>query len=113
MLRHPTNLQPPDPPAPDPEPEDPHDIEPDAPMSPSRATLRVTGTLPPTAWNRFGIKILPKIHACDRVSVRVELQANTGGDLATSIESDLRQAVSELDLNEHLQVEREESPDAE
>ena len=53
MLRHPTDPQPADPPTPDPEPEDPDDAEPAEPTSPSRATLRVTGTLPPTAWNRF------------------------------------------------------------
>ena len=57
----------------DPEPEDPHDAEPAPPTSAIRATLRVTGTLPPTAWNRFGTKVLPKLHACDSLSVRVEL----------------------------------------
>ena len=113
MLRHPTDPQPPDPPTSDPEPEDPHDAEPDPPTSPSRATLRVTGTLPPTAWNRFGTKVLPKLHACDSLSVSVELQADASGDLAASIEADLRQAVGELNLNDQLHVERKESPDSE
>ncbi len=113
MLRRPTEPQPPDPPTPDPEPEDPQGPEPATPTSPSRATLRVTGTLPPTAWNRFGTKVLPRLHACDSVSVRVELQANASGDLAASIEADLRQAVGELNLDDQLQVEREESPDSE
>ena len=97
----------------DPEPEDPHDAEPAPPTSPIRATLRVTGTLPPTAWNRFGTKVLPKLHACDSLSVGVELQANASGNLAASIEADLLQAVNELNLNDQLQVEREESPDSE
>jgi len=113
MLRHPTDPQPADPPTPDPEPEDPHYTEPAAATSSSRATLRVTGTLPPTAWNRFGTKVLPKLHACDSVSVRVELQADASGDLAASIEADIRQAVIELNLNDQLQVERKESPDSE
>ena len=73
----------------------------------------MTGTLPPTAWNRFGTKVLPRLHACDSLSVSVELQANASGDLAASIEADLRQAVSELNLKDQLQVEREESPDSE
>ena len=111
MLRHPTDPQPPDPSAPDPEPEDPH--KPPPPTSHSRATLRVRGTLPPTAWNRFGTKVLPKLHACDSLSVSVELQANASGNLAGSIEADLRQAVSELNLNDQLQVECEESSDGE
>ena len=113
VLRHPTDPQPPDPPTPDPEPEDLHGTEPDPPTSRSTATLRVTGTLPPTAWNRFGTKVLPKLHACDNLSVSVELQANASGNLAASLETDLRQAVSELNLNDQLQVERKESPDSE
>ena len=45
--------------------------------------------------------------------MRVELQANAGSDLATSIETDLHQAVGELDLDDQLQVELKESPDSE
>ncbi|GEM_PF-2899916 len=91
----------------------PPGAEPAPATSPTTATLRVTGTLPPTAWNRFGTKVLPKLHACDSLSVRVELQADASGNLAASLETDLRQAVSELNLNDQLQVERKESPDSE
>ncbi|MCY4423131.1 MAG: hypothetical protein OXC06_08685 [Acidimicrobiaceae bacterium] len=43
----------------------------------------------------------------------MELQADASGNLAASLETDLRQAVSELNLNDQLQVERKESPDSE
>ena len=78
---------------------------------PGRATLRVAGTIPPEAWNRFGRGILPKLQAGDGLRAAIELQVGVDGVLAESLEADVRRAVDDMMLSEQLRVEREELSD--
>lgn len=81
--------------------------------TPGRATLRVAGSIPPEAWNRFGRSILPKLQAGEGLRAEIELQVSVDGTLAGSIEADVRRAVDDMMLSDQMQVEREESADSE
>ncbi len=101
--------------APEPGPEPPGDQEsgpgtgrrpepvfrPDAP--PTR--LRVSGTVPPELWNRLGTKVIPKLRSGEGLTARVEFQAEIAAPKAASLETDLRQALTELGLEEQVSVE--------
>ena len=108
----------PDPQPPDTPTEAPAPSEPAAPTvapetTPGRATLRVAGSIPPEAWNRFGRSILPKLQAGEGLRAEIELQVSVDGTLAGSIEADVRRAVDDMMLSDQMQVEREESADSE
>ena len=95
----------PEPPMPEPRPgEKQLVLDPDHPGA-SRATLRITGTIPPETWNRFGNRVLPRLRAGDDLQVSVELEVTADAALAGTIEAEVKRAVDELMLNDRLQVE--------
>ena len=101
----------PDPPTPEPRPGGTQlvlDAE-DPPAS--RNIVRVTGTIPPETWNRFGSRVLPRLRAGDDLRVHVALEVSADAARAGIIETEVKQAVDELMLNDRLQVEREEVGD--
>jgi hypothetical protein len=105
--------QPPDPPTTTPTPVEPEGEVATAESAPGIAMLRVAGTIPPEAWNRFGRSILPKLQAGDGLRAEIELQVSVDGAAAGAIEADVRRAVDDMMLSERLRVEREELPRSE
>ena len=78
-------------------------------LSDSNATparLCVSGTIPPELWNRLGTKVIPKLRAGTRITVGVEFSVDIPESVAGSIEADLRQMLTELDLETGVKVER-------
>ena len=101
----------PEPPMPEPRPgENQLVLDPDHPGA-SRTTLRITGTIPPETWNRFGSRVLSRLRAGDDLQVSVELEVTADAALAGTIETEVKRAVDELMLDDRLQVEREEVGD--
>ena len=68
-------------------------------------TLRLVGTVPPEAWNRFGTRVLPKLRSGDDLRVEVDLSLTVRPHLASSLASELRQILDDLGLADRLHVE--------
>jgi len=78
------------------------------PRAPRTLLVRVSGSLTPEIWNRFGQKIVPKLRSAQNVQARVELTAEVSADAVATFESDLRQLLADLDLKDRINVEEEE-----
>jgi hypothetical protein len=74
-------------------------------LTPSSRTLRVIGTVPPELWNRVGIKLLPKLKSGENLAVRIEFTVEVKADVATGLQSELRQILEDLGLGNRVQVE--------
>ncbi|MCY4614892.1 MAG: DUF499 domain-containing protein [Chloroflexi bacterium] len=114
-------------PGPTPESPEPLDLDPQGPdrtpdagkqiefdpetLPARRATLRITGAIPPETWNRFGRSVLPKLQAGEGLQVNVDLRVSADASVAGNIQADVSRAVEELTLGDHLRVEREDTPD--
>ena len=70
-----------------------------------KATLRLRGTVPPEVWNRLGTRILPKLRSGDDLSVGVEFSVSVDAGMARGFQLELRQALADLGLQEHVAVE--------
>lgn len=71
--------------------------------------LRITGTLPPELWNRLGTKLIPKLRAGDTLTVGVNLTVKLAQPLAESLQADVQQVLSDLNLNDRLTIHRSRS----
>ena len=97
-------------PTPDPTPT-PVDPSPgDLPPKPStqtgqKTTIRLTGAIPPEAWNRFGTKVVPKLRSGDSLTMGVEFSVSVDTSQAQSLQSELRQALADLGLSDQVQIE--------
>ncbi len=89
-------------PAPSPEP------VPRPEPSPANQTtmLRLTGTVPPELWNRLGTKLLPKLRSGEEVSVGIEFAVRVSLPLAQNMETELRQVLADLNLQDQVRVAR-------
>ena len=83
-------------PAPGPTPDD----------APSTQTVHVKGTVPPETWNRLGTKVLTKLRTGSDLRIAIELSASVNTAAAGTLESELKQALNDLGLQEQMQVER-------
>ena len=92
---------PPEPPPPEPDP------EPEPPPGASKTMLRLSGTVPPEVWNRLGTKILPKLRSGDDLTAGIDFSVSVGSNLAQSMETELRQILNDLGLEDCVQIERE------
>lgn len=94
---------------PQPHPERDEDGEPESTDDPGRAmemrTLRLVGTVPSETWNRLGIKILPKLRQGSDLTLGLDFTVSVRADTSKSLESELRQAIQELDLDDRIRVE--------
>ncbi len=70
-----------------------------------KATLRLKGTVPPEVWNRLGTRILPKLRTGNALSVGVEFSVSVDAGLAQGFQLELRQALTDLGLQEQVSVE--------
>ena len=70
-----------------------------------RTTLRLTGVVPPEAWNKLGTRILPKLRSGNELSAGIEFSVNVESRLARTLETELRQTLADLGLNDRVEVE--------
>ncbi len=93
-------------PGPEPDPDPEPDPSPGTPPSAQKTMLRLAGTVPPEVWNRLGTKMLPKLRSGDDLSVGIEFSVSVGTQFAQTMETELRQILSDLNLSERVRVER-------
>ena len=91
-------------------PTGPDDLPTDPPVPPApplgrKTTLRLRGTVPPEVWNRLGTKILPKLRSGDGLSVGIEFSVSVDASLAHGFQLELRQALTDLGLQEQVSVD--------
>ncbi len=104
-------IEPPPPPVepptgPDDSPTDPH-VPPVPPIG-RKTTLKLRGTVPPEVWNRLGTRILPKLRSGDGLSVGIEFSVSVDAGMAQGFQLELRQALTDLGLQEQVSVEESE-----
>ena len=75
--------------------------------APTKTVLRVRGLVPPELWNRFGSKIIPKLRSAEQLQARVELTAEVETAASASLEAEIQQVLSDLDLGSRVVVERD------
>ena len=103
-------------PAPTPDPT-PTSVDPspgDPPPKPptqtgQKTTIRLTGAIPPEAWNRFGTKVVPKLRSGDSLTMGVEFSVSVDASQAQSLQAELGQALVDLGLSDQVQVELSQS----
>ena len=71
-----------------------------------RHTLRLVGSIPPEAWNRLGLKVIPKLRTGNDLRVNVDLSVSLNTGLVQSMASELRQILQDLDLEDRLRIEQ-------
>jgi hypothetical protein len=52
--------------------------------------VRVSGSIPPEVWSRFGTKILPKLKVGEDLAINVSLSADIASDAATGLHTTWR-----------------------
>jgi hypothetical protein len=72
---------------------------------PSTITLRLVGTIPSEAWNRFGTKILPKLRGNGELKLGIDCSVSLSSEIATNLASELKQILSDLGLENTVKVE--------
>lgn len=73
---------------------------------PKTKTLRVVGTIPRELWNRLGTKLLPKLQSGDDLKIGIEFTVTFKAEVAQSMETDLRQALQDLGLQDKVHIEK-------
>ena len=104
-------IEPPTPPVEPPTgPNDPPTDPPVPPVPPigRKTTLKLSGTVPPEVWNRLGTRILPKLRSWDGLSVGIEFSVSVDAGMAQGFQLELRQALTDLGLQEQVSVEESE-----
>lgn len=71
----------------------------------SPVQLRFSGSLPPELWNRFGIKIVPKLRSGHGVQVSLDIQVEVAAAGAESAKTDIEQALTDLGLGDKIKVQ--------
>jgi hypothetical protein len=68
-------------------------------------TLRLVGTVPPEIWNRLGTKIIPKLKSGADLKIGVDFSVTFSAESARGVESDLRQILEDLGLQDKIKIE--------
>jgi len=68
-------------------------------------TLRLVGTVPPEIWNRLGTKIIPKLKSGADLKIGVDFSVTLSAESARGVESDLRQILEDLGLQDKIKIE--------
>ncbi len=93
----------PEPPSPAPPPPAP------APTPPAtgQTTVRLTGPIPPEAWNRLGTKVLPKLRQGENLTVAIDCSVRVEGRVAQHVVAEIQQALADLELEGDVAVTME------
>jgi hypothetical protein len=96
-------------PEPQPQPESVIEPEPQPQPEPEAVaktkTIRITGSIPPEVWNRLGTKIIPKLKSGKDVSIEVKFSTTVDLTLSKSLESELRQLLQDLGIDDKIRIE--------
>jgi hypothetical protein len=63
-------------------------------------TFRIVGNVPPEMWNRLGTRILPKMKTGQDLQIRISFSVTMDANMAKAFESDIRQALDDLHLED-------------
>jgi hypothetical protein len=74
-------------------------------VSTQTKTIRLVGTVPPEIWNRLGTKILPKLRSGSDLKIGVDFTVTLDAGLARNVETELRQALADLNLTDRVHIE--------
>ena len=72
--------------------------------------LRITGTVPPELRNRLGTKLIPKLRAGDSLTMGVNLTVELAQTMAESLQADVQQVLSDLNLTGCMTIQRSTKP---
>ncbi|MBI2833279.1 MAG: ATP-binding protein [Acidobacteria bacterium] len=78
-------------------------LPPTKPGEPLKRRVRITGNIPPELWNRLGTKLIPKVRAGEELRVGIDITVEV--DRTSTLESDLRLILEDLDLADRVRVE--------
>jgi hypothetical protein len=70
----------------------------------STITLRLVGTIPSEAWNRFGTKVLPKLRGNGELKLGVDCSVSLNSAAAVNLAVELKQILSDLGLEGTLKL---------
>ncbi len=70
-----------------------------------KVTLRITGAIPPELWNRLGTKLIPKLRSGSALRLGLEFSIEVDASAARALESDLRQALQDLNLANQVRID--------
>jgi hypothetical protein len=99
-------VPPPPPPPEKPKPTELIDLNPpELPPHTARVMIRVSGDVPPEAWNRLGTKLVPKLKQGKTLTVHMTAELEVEQANADSTRKDIRQALEDLGLSDKLRVE--------
>ncbi len=75
----------------------------------STVRLRLEGQIPSGVWNRVGLKLLPRLRAAANRDLTVQIRLETATDSAgaDALVRDLRRALEDLNLADHVRIESE------
>lgn len=73
--------------------------------SATTSTLRVSGSITPELWNRFGTRLIPKLRSGSELKLGVDFSVTVSADLARNLEAELRQAVQDLGLESKIRID--------
>jgi hypothetical protein len=77
------------------------------PPAPGVVTVRLSGEVPLEQWNELGIKLIAKLRSTNGLHIEVVMSAHVDGKSAPGFMDDLRQAISDLNLEAKLSVTHE------
>ena len=80
--------------------------EPSETGTPAEKTFRVRGEIPQDSWNKFGIKILPKMRAGKNLKIKVDISATLDDRASAGLEGDLKQALEDLGVGDAVKIEK-------
>ena len=80
--------------------------KPEAHTTKTLVRLRVFGKVPPELWNRLGRKVIPKLRSGKELTIEAEFTVDIAAPVVKSLETDLKQTLSELDLSDRVAIER-------
>jgi hypothetical protein len=69
--------------------------------------LRVSGNVPPELWNRLGNRLLPKLRQGQHLTLGVDFAIEVSAADAAHLQAELRQALSDLNLLQAVQIQVE------
>jgi hypothetical protein len=73
--------------------------------TPTRTTIRLTGSLPPEVWNRVGTKLIPKLRFGEGLQINVGFSVSVPSEQAPVFIADFQQILIDLGLAGKVRIE--------
>jgi hypothetical protein len=65
----------------------------------------LTGSIPPESWNKVGTRLIPKLRAGNKLTVRVTFSVEIGAAEVTYLLRELEQILADLNLADKIKIE--------